>query len=159
MLIYCWATVCDAGPTINQHWVKVLCFFWDYTARAAGKCRRWTVATVPHKNHNYRHISNIRSYVQLRRVADDSATLQSGRYDFYHIRWRYCQLISHKSILYGSQTAECISCGILSKPVRSEVWHYIIYVYCLFSQQIVEWQLLNTCTDSLELSQNATIIV
>ena len=111
-------------PALGQSLVFVLGLHrW-----ARGKCRRRTVATVPHKNHNYRHISNIRSYVQRRRVADDSATLQSGRYDFYRIRWRYCQLISLKSILYGSHrhTAECISSDILSKPVRSDVWHYII---------------------------------
>ena len=23
MLVYCWATVCDGGPTVNQHWVNV----------------------------------------------------------------------------------------------------------------------------------------
>ena len=25
MLVECWASVVDAGPTLNQHWFKVLC--------------------------------------------------------------------------------------------------------------------------------------
>ena len=25
MLVKCWPTVCDAGPTLNQHWVSVSC--------------------------------------------------------------------------------------------------------------------------------------
>ena len=25
MLIQCWVTVCDVGPTLNQHWVNVFC--------------------------------------------------------------------------------------------------------------------------------------
>ena len=25
MLIQCWATVCDAGPTLNQHMLNVSC--------------------------------------------------------------------------------------------------------------------------------------
>ena len=25
MLLYCWATVCDAGPTLSQHWLNVPC--------------------------------------------------------------------------------------------------------------------------------------
>ena len=28
MLIYCWTTVCHAGPTINQPWLNV-CVYWD----------------------------------------------------------------------------------------------------------------------------------
>ena len=26
MLVYCWATVCDAGPTLNQHWGYLSCW-------------------------------------------------------------------------------------------------------------------------------------
>ena len=29
MLFYRWATVCDAGPTLNQHWV-IFSVFWDF---------------------------------------------------------------------------------------------------------------------------------
>ena len=25
MLVQCWSTVCDAGPTLNQHWFNVWC--------------------------------------------------------------------------------------------------------------------------------------
>ena len=25
MLVQCWTSVCDAGPTLNQHWVSVSC--------------------------------------------------------------------------------------------------------------------------------------
>ena len=25
LLIYCWSTVCDAGPTLNQHWADASC--------------------------------------------------------------------------------------------------------------------------------------
>ena len=27
MLFYCWASVADNGPTLKQHWLKVLCLF------------------------------------------------------------------------------------------------------------------------------------
>ena len=30
MLVYCWSTVYDAGPTLSQHWVDVLCFLGHY---------------------------------------------------------------------------------------------------------------------------------
>ena len=26
MLIHCWVSVCDAGPTLIQHWIRVWCF-------------------------------------------------------------------------------------------------------------------------------------
>ena len=34
ILVQCWATVCDAGPTLNQHWVSVLvyCVCWRIIA-------------------------------------------------------------------------------------------------------------------------------
>ena len=25
MVVYCWSTVCHAGPSLNQRWVNVLC--------------------------------------------------------------------------------------------------------------------------------------
>ena len=27
ILVYCWCSVYNAGPTINRHWVNVLCLF------------------------------------------------------------------------------------------------------------------------------------
>ena len=50
MLIYCWFSVVDGGPTLNQHWFRVLC--WDITANTTPRTnadlmlvqrrRRWT---------------------------------------------------------------------------------------------------------------------
>ena len=32
MLVQCWAIVVNAGPTLNQHWIRVTCF-WDVCVR------------------------------------------------------------------------------------------------------------------------------
>ena len=49
MLGYCWASVCDAGPTVTQHWFKVLRFlgyggkssFQQVCKRPRHRPRRW----------------------------------------------------------------------------------------------------------------------
>ena len=33
ILVYCWSTVCDAGPILHQHWVSIWCSLaWRYDA-------------------------------------------------------------------------------------------------------------------------------
>ena len=33
MLVWCWATVCDAGPTWNQHWLNMSCLLGEVELR------------------------------------------------------------------------------------------------------------------------------
>ena len=53
MLVYCWPTVYDAGPTVNQRWANVSCFF-GWLLRVAATYRtptrletRWQIKTSP----------------------------------------------------------------------------------------------------------------
>ena len=32
MLVHCWASVADAGPTMHQHWVSLSCLFNPFSA-------------------------------------------------------------------------------------------------------------------------------
>ena len=43
MLVYCWANVADAGPTLNQHWVDVSCTAEQraWTLQRHAKGRGW----------------------------------------------------------------------------------------------------------------------
>ena len=36
MLIYCWASVADAGPTVNQHWLNIPCLLWYHRRPIVG---------------------------------------------------------------------------------------------------------------------------
>ena len=42
MLAQCWTSFCDAGPTLNQHWVSVSCLLCISSAIS----RRWTNAVL-----------------------------------------------------------------------------------------------------------------
>ena len=41
MLTQCWAIVCDVGPTLTQHWVRVHCQMWRLVSMEAVCVSRW----------------------------------------------------------------------------------------------------------------------
>ena len=47
MLVQCWSSLCDAGPTLNHHWLKVPCFpgcyclFTDSAAELIQLTQHW----------------------------------------------------------------------------------------------------------------------
>ena len=49
MLVYCWSSVADAGPTLNQHWFNILCF----SGAVADKQASEHYAILPRKSADY----------------------------------------------------------------------------------------------------------
>ena len=98
MLVYCWATVCDAGPALNQHCVNVKCLMktcWQSVDKGkvrwmdrwwGGGVRGWWGITVCSSNQGGWHYKQgcwTNVGIMLANVEDCNATLRQRWYDMW----------------------------------------------------------------------------
>ena len=129
MLLLCWATVCDAGPTLQQHWVNVSCLpgGWDHPSTIwAYQCHvityRWRHTRLPVTGDRYRH-------PPPRRPWSDWATCgcgwKPGRRRPRARQWRKWHCWENKCRTWQSHSLACNKC-------TSHLWHwkYTMILYC-----------------------------